>query len=98
MDTETNNKAPNSGSPVEAVVKFKRVIQDDFVFVFKNSDLPLDAGRYRVFGYGDADRYYPSLVAAGYKPTATLSASLWLESLLAKDADGVVEMVDTIDS
>lgn len=102
-ETPNDDKVKSGGSLLSELTglvscKTPRVIQDDFVFIFRNDSLPIDNGMYRVFGLGDAHQYRQTMIDNGYKHTATLSASIWIERLLSKDSDGVVELVDSIDS
>lgn len=85
---------------VEPIVNWspKRTIKDETVLVFRNSKLPLNNGMHVVLGLGDARKNKYKLSDKGYRHIATLSASAWIEMLLSKDSDGVVDMVDNIDS
>ena len=73
--------------------KFPKTIQDDFVFIFRHK-----SGMQMVFGTGDAEKYKYKLQDVGYKHTATLSASLWIERLLEKDSETILDMVCNIDT
>lgn len=69
-----------------------RKIQDDFVFIFRKGE------DVRVFGIGDAGKYKYKLQDKGFKHTATLSASTFLERLLrCPDMGKAIDLILNVD-
>ena len=96
MSNSKNTKEKDAvASAVDAIVncQYPRRTQDDFVFIYRKDD-----GECRVFGISDANFYHEELLNNGYKHTATLSASMWLEKLIESSHYDRGDMIDNIDS